>query len=69
MTEVNPLAYTISEAMELTRTGRTALYQQIRDGKLSARKRGGRTLILATDLRAWLNALPIVPSSMDRAAA
>jgi excisionase family DNA binding protein len=45
---------TISEACNLSRTGRTALYAAIKSGKLAARKRGRRTMILATDLRQWI---------------
>jgi excisionase family DNA binding protein len=55
-----PLAYTISEACAEARAGRTALYEAIRAGALTARKRGRRTLILADDLRRWIEALPAV---------
>jgi excisionase family DNA binding protein len=52
------LAYTIAEAAEAAATGRTALYEAIASGDLPARKRGRRTLVLAVDLRAWLEKLP-----------
>jgi excisionase family DNA binding protein len=55
-----PLAYSISEACAVARAGRTALYQAIRTGALRAVKRGRRTLILADDLRRYLEALPAV---------
>ena len=54
----NRLAYTIAEAAEAAATGRTALYEAIASGDLPARKRGRRTLVLAVDLRAWLEKLP-----------
>jgi excisionase family DNA binding protein len=52
------LAYSIEEAAEAANTGKTALYEALGSGELPARKRGRRTLILAADLRAWLERLP-----------
>jgi excisionase family DNA binding protein len=54
---------TISEACNQSRTGRTALYAAIKSGKLAARKRGRRTMILATDLRQWIESFPKMESS------
>ena len=55
-----PLAYSIAEACSVARAGRTALYEAIRAGELRAVKRGRRTLVLADDLRDWLDNLPTV---------
>ena len=52
------LAYSIEEATEAANTGKTALYEALGSGELPARKRGRRTLILAADLRRWLEKLP-----------
>ena len=52
------LAYSIEEATEAADTGKTALYEALGSGELPAHKRGRRTLILAADLRAWLERLP-----------
>jgi excisionase family DNA binding protein len=56
----NPLAYTIAEACTATRTGKTALYEAIKTGKLRAVKRGRRTLVLPADLKEWIEKLPTI---------
>jgi excisionase family DNA binding protein len=61
-----PLAYTISEASAAARIGRTVLYELIRRGTLPARKCGRRTLVLASDLRGWIEALPAIQPAEDQ---
>jgi excisionase family DNA binding protein len=54
-----PLAYSITEASEVSRIGRTSIYEAISSRELIARKHGRRTVILADDLRRWLQNLPL----------
>jgi excisionase family DNA binding protein len=52
------LAFSIAEACKVASTGRTALYEAINSGRLRAVKHGRRTLVLAGDLRAYIEGLP-----------
>ena len=51
-------AYNIPEVMARVGVGRDKLYRLIREGKLPARKLGRKTLILRSDLEAFLESLP-----------
>jgi len=60
------LAYSVAEACARSGIGRTAIYDMINSGKLIARKRGRRTLILADDLRRCLELLPPIKTKIER---
>ena len=57
-TDEAPLARSPEDTARLAGCGRTVIYAAIKAGGLTARKIGRRTVILDSDLRAWLNALP-----------
>lgn len=52
------LAFTINEASNALGIGRSKLYQCIAEGKLTPRKLGKRTLLLADDLKSFSANLP-----------
>jgi len=52
------MSFSIPEAVAATGLSRTALYEEIGARRLIARKRGSSTIILATELAAFLEALP-----------
>lgn len=61
-----PLAYGIVDAARNLGIGRSSIYRLIADGKLEARALGGRTVIPAASLHAFLASLP--PASIRTAA-
>jgi hypothetical protein len=51
-------AFSLREVSEVTGECRSNLYLAIQSGALKAKKRRGSTIVLADDLRAYLQALP-----------
>jgi hypothetical protein len=56
--EPEPLAYTIPAAVKAAAVSRTELYRAVGRGELTFRKRGKRSIILADELKRWLDSLP-----------
>lgn len=55
---MSKIAVTIPEASSLSGLGRTFIYKLFSEGKLTPRKAGKRTLILVSELEAYLKDLP-----------
>ena len=53
-----PIAVTIPVAVEVSGLSRSRLYEALKDGSLSAKKAGKRTLISFAELEAYLARLP-----------
>ncbi len=53
-----PKAHSIQRVAELIGSGRDAVYQAIRSGRLKAKKFGSRTIVLDADLTEFLQSLP-----------
>lgn len=53
-----PIAVTIPDAVKVTGMSRSAIYEALKRGDLTARKAGRRTLISFADLEAYLARLP-----------
>lgn len=53
--KLEPLAYSVADAIRVSSIGKTRLYSLIKEGKLEARKIGKRTLIPAASLRALID--------------
>lgn len=55
----SPLYLNIPDAISRSGLGRTALYNALKEGRILARKAGRRTVISASSLHSYLEALPI----------
>ena len=60
-----PMAHSVEAAADRAGVGRTTIYAAIRDGALVARKCGRRTIVLTSDLQAWLSKLPHARTSEE----
>ena len=59
-----PLAYSIDDFCECAALKRSFVYEEIKAGRLIARKARGRTLILPTDARNYLQDLPTIKAAV-----
>jgi excisionase family DNA binding protein len=58
MMDYTTRALSVGEAAKAAGVGRTLLFEEIRKGRLTARKVGRRTIVTIDDLDRWLEALP-----------
>lgn len=58
MQQSDAIAFSPDDAATKSGIGRTRLFEAIKSGHLKAKKYGRRTIILADDLRAFLESLP-----------
>lgn len=56
------LSFTIEGACKAIGIGRTKLYKEINNGNLAAKKCGKRTIILKSDIEAYLSGLSNYPT-------
>ncbi|RYD65973.1 MAG: DNA-binding protein [Verrucomicrobiaceae bacterium] len=63
------LSFTLPEWGEVTGESRSYTYEALRDGRLKAKKRGRRTIILRDDGISYLQSLPDYRPSSSREAA
>jgi excisionase family DNA binding protein len=56
---MDKIALTIPEAVQASGIGRSKLYELFRRGDLKPRKAGKRTLIIRTELEAYISSLPV----------
>jgi excisionase family DNA binding protein len=57
-TTIHRDAFSVEDFAKRHGIGRSTAYEEIREGRLIARKLGKRTLIVAEDARAWRESLP-----------
>ena len=54
------VAFSRKQFCQRNSIGTTKFYQELKDGRLSARKVGKRTIVLASDEALWRDALPVI---------
>lgn len=54
----DPAGFSVNAFCKWAGIGRTAAYAEIKDGRLSVRKFGKRTIVPVSEARRWFDALP-----------
>lgn len=54
------VAYSVSEVLKTVGISRTTFYALAKSGQIKVRKLGTRSFVLAKDLDAWLDSLPVL---------
>jgi excisionase family DNA binding protein len=64
---IEKIGYSVDEAVEASGIGRTTLYELMRSGELESIKVGRRRIILAEDIRAYLDSQRASAQDMAKA--
>ena len=54
------LLFTVAQCCRMAAIGRTKFYELVATGEIPIRKIGKKTLVVASDLRDWIERLPAV---------
>jgi len=65
MNDPGPNAMTIAQFCAWAGIARSTVYKEIANGRLKARKIGGKTIIAREDANAWFQALPALQSRVS----
>ena len=57
-TQIEKQAYSVNEFLSSFAIGRTMFYREVNEGRLKINKIGNKTVVTASNAKAWLNALP-----------
>lgn len=57
---MKPVAYSVSDILKTVGISRTTFYALAKSGQIKVRKVGKRSFVLAKDLDAWLESLPVL---------
>jgi predicted DNA-binding transcriptional regulator AlpA len=58
MEAIPSAAFGVKEFCKRNSMARSTFYELLKAGALKAKKRGAKTIVLASDEQAWLNSLP-----------